>query len=395
MLASAIFLAPLNLFIKWGESHAYVGGIFSDYLVNKLWLAEIPVLLIAVWWLPKKIIANRQKIIQFAKKYWWLFLGLLIFVARQFFSILPTASWWYLLKVIELLIFAACLKEILPKVDRRLIEYVLLITVIFQFGVGLLQFINQQPLFDYHILGETQFTGSINVAKASFTDGETSLAYGTTAHPNILAGVVTILGLLWLEIRLLANKKPQWLELVVVAIIAVTLFITQSYSALLATSLFLLIKTFPSVAKQPKPLAWSIGLLIPLLLIFLTTQTNDQSIFRRAFLNAHAVSLVAEQPLFGTGLNNFTTTLDQVTHPELVRFIQPAHNVFLLILAETGLLGLLLIWQALRAGRLIIPTAWLVLLITLLSLDHYLVTQWVGGVLLALAVIINHRHQDQ
>ena len=68
LIYAAIFLAPLNLFLKWGELNAYVGGIFTDYLVQKFWLSEIPLLLALFLWLPKKIIQEKTKIIDFLKK---------------------------------------------------------------------------------------------------------------------------------------------------------------------------------------------------------------------------------------------------------------------------------------------------------------------------------------
>jgi len=57
-----------------------------------------------------------------------------------------------------------------------------------------------------------------------------------------------------------------------------------------------------------------------------------------------------ERPVTGVGLNNFTVVMDQYGYiPATTRFLQPVHNIYLLILAETGLTGLLgfayLIWK--------------------------------------------------
>ena len=386
LAAAAFFLAPINLFVKWGEIYAYVGGIFSDYLIQKLWIGELPVLLLLILWLPKKIYSQRQKILPFLKKNILLVVAVFILLARQFFTPLPIISLWYAIKVLELVLFGWCLIDIWPKISRRLMEYVLLLTVLFQAGVATLQFLRQQSLFPYRILGETQLAGSINIAQAAFAKGQTILAYGTTAHPNILAGVVVVFGLLWLKLRLTRRRFVGWQELSVIGIIGAVLFITQSYSAILALIGFLIIRSFPWLQSQARKIGWGVVLLAPLLLLALATQFTDESIFRRAFLNAHAVSVFLQQPLAGVGLGLFTTQLNNTPAQELIRFIQPVHNGLLLLLTEAGILGGivgLLGWQRFKRR---LPTEWLWLLAVLLSFDHYLVTQWVGGVMLVLVI---------
>jgi hypothetical protein len=92
----------------------------------------------------------------------------------------------------------------------------------------------------------------------------------------------------------------------------------------------------------------------------------------------------------------FATTLKTpfANAGELIRFIQPTHNVPLLLLAETGLLGGVSMYLLAKKYLLKTDPAWLVLLAVLVSLDHYLVTQWVGGVLLVLIFSLNQTREE-
>ena len=115
---------------------------------------------------------------------------------------------------------------------------------------------------------------------------------------------------------------------------------------------------------------------------------NDTSISvsRRLELTEASFSMFKDFPLSGVGLNNFTVRLEDYKFiAGATRFIQPGHNIYLLILSESGLLGLtgflILISAAFRIvylsresllGKVILVS---LLQITFLGLfDHYLLT---------------------
>lgn len=395
-LAGAIFLAPLNLFFKWNESNAYVGGIFSDYLVQKFWIGEIPVLLAGVVWLWLQWRENWQHLWPFLKHNRWLVLVGCLVLVRQFFSPLPPVSWWYIWKVCELGVFAWCYRTLWPKLQHRLISAALLITLLFQIMVVSCQFFLQRPLFPYFVLGETRLASPINIARAVFQDGEKILPYGTTAHPNIAAGFIVIVGALWLIDR--ANRQPGGLELAVVALISWTLFLTQSGSAVLAFLLFLLFQSLLLVRRWSAYIALLI-VALPVLLSRLSIASPQESVFRRSLLNEHALRVLFQHPWWGTGLGVFTTTLKNPlpAAAELVRFVQPVHHGLLLMLAETGLAGGVFVWLTVRKNfSLWIQhnAVWILLLAPLLALDHYLLTQWAGGFALVLISIFGKKFSE-
>ena len=95
--------------------------------------------------------------------------------------------------------------------------------------------------------------------------------------------------------------------------------------------------------------------------------------------------MIRENFLFGVGLNNFTVRVEDYLPPsQVLRFIQPVHNIFVLILSEAGVFAFITFLALLVFVLLIllkqpfgIPA---VLFVTILqffimgSFDHYLLT---------------------
>jgi len=69
---------------------------------------------------------------------------------------------------------------------------------------------------------------------------------------------------------------------------------------------------------------------------------SDESVVRRITLNNIAISLWQQSPVVGIGLGNFLVALPQSAAGRQINFLQPVHNIYLLLLSETGLLGLCL-----------------------------------------------------
>src|SRR5207253_9160049 len=61
----------------------------------------------------------------------------------------------------------------------------------------------------------------------------------------------------------------------------------------------------------------------------------------RAELNATALQIIRDAPLFGVGLNNYSVMLDDYDFYGFIFPGYPVHNLFLLVFAEMGLVGLL------------------------------------------------------
>ena len=108
------------------------------------------------------------------------------------------------------------------------------------------------------------------------------------------------------------------------------------------------------------------------------------SINRRNYLNEAAFEIFKNKQLWGTGINNFTVFLEDFSQSrELIRFVQPVHNLALLILSEGGLLLAALLYLIRDQHKTVNFWQKTLILLAIASLDHYLLTQVAGLNLLA------------
>jgi O-antigen ligase len=179
-----------------------------------------------------------------------------------------------------------------------------------------------------------------------------------------------------------------------------TIFITFSRSGLI----LMVIQSSIIFRRFWKLLLILIVLTTPLIFVRLASifTFDTLAVLRREQLSDYAIRIFLENPFAGVGLNNFINVLafDEVL-VGTSRFLQPVHNVFLLILSETGLLGLL------GTLALILPAFWnnlsridslsrvllgnLLMIIFLGLFDHYFLTLPQGQRLLFLILGLSFR----
>ena len=150
---------------------------------------------------------------------------------------------------------------------------------------------------------------------------------------------------------------------------------------------------------------------VPLILLSLgilhSLNFIDESVVVREQLNAAALTIFGHSPIFGVGPGNFLVELPKALPSRAVYFLQPVHNIYLLVMAEGGLVGIgifgWLIWIVIksktsqeqnksRAKQVSVPTILLVPLLTLLLLgfvDHYPLTIQQGQLLFTLLLSLN------
>lgn len=352
-----IFLIPTNLFLKWILPESYIRGILVDYLIPKLYVSDITILLLILIWFAKSL--PKLKKTAFIPTINQGIIGLLlyIFLLRGFFTSAPIASTWYFLKIIEYVLFFFWLKAHKNLVIQNL-QYSLLWTLLFQSAVGLYQFISQHSVLSYYFLGETTLTHSANISKIDLTNlpftqelGLLIAPYGTTPHPNVLAGFICT-GLILLYC--ITRGEETW---TLYQKILYRLTFIASLIVLLATAsaaawiIGLIIMSIIGLASSFSKHAWKlpIGILFTLVSALyinkyhlLEFAVDNYSVQRRAQLNNISLNMWQEHPLMGVGLNQFTVKLSEYgTLSSYTSFLQPAHNIYLLWIAETGALGLI------------------------------------------------------
>ncbi len=396
LLALLVFFLPTNLFIKFFENSSYVNGLQIDYLLVKFYLSDILILLLLSTQL-FNFVKNKKKL--FWSKKNLLNLGLItIFFIRQILTHKPLAAVYYLVKLGEMCWLFNFLKQNLILFKNKLIKQSFLATIFFQSSLALYQFLNQKPLYGFCFLGETQLNNFYGIAKANFAGSEKILPYATTAHPNILAGVIVIYTLIYLHLY----KNQLWLKSILLSLTGLIIYLTQSWSAglLLLMGLLIIITKNKFLwlknLKRQKLLWLSIisATLLATLSINQLAVINSQelSLTRRAALQKAAWAMFKYHPFLGVGLNNFTANLNNYTQGHLLdTFVQPVHHLPLLVLAENGLLGLSLLSALFKLNRprnlnhkKLIKIS--LIFLPLILLDHYLLTNQVGLLLAVLSL---------
>ncbi|MEN8253169.1 MAG: O-antigen ligase family protein [Patescibacteria group bacterium] len=398
LLAAIIFLVPSNLFYKFFESSAYVNGLQIDYLIPKLYLSDIPILIILSLWF-FQILKSRIKNPKLKIKSFILLSLVFVFLSYQFLTAKPLASLWYLFKLAEIGCLALFLTKHRKIFDSGFVILALLVSLLFQSLLAIYQFHKQISFSNYLFLGETNLNNYIGLAKGVFNGIEKILPYGSTAHPNILAGFLVIYMLVTSKL-IFKSRKYFILYFLFFAPSLYALWLTQSVSAWMALGIGMFIMTTkPKIKLRMMMLIFLTTVFItPLLINQLALKyPQSKSLTRRASLNQSAINVFRNNFMLGVGLNNFTARVEEYSlSRESTRFIQPVHHSGLLILSETGLLGLVIIISAiyLLRQRNQYPISdlacrqagiqYLTILLPIAALDHYLLTNQTGLLLLAI-----------
>ncbi|EKD53435.1 MAG: hypothetical protein ACD_61C00043G0003 [uncultured bacterium] len=355
LLQLIVFLLPTQLGLHFWPDFARAAGIKVDYLSPTLYLTDI--LLVAF------ILLNLKPIFHWLRSHLPPTIIFLAYVLlNSVFGVSPANSiFWWLRFLLYLLFFLTLL---LRKVTWSQIKTSLLISTILVIFLQVLETTRQSSIGGlFYWLGERTFsTSTPGLAHLSFFGYDFVRAPATFSHPNSLAGFLLVVYYL-LHIK----KSPLWQRLAVF----LGLILTFSKAALLA---FVLVISFHlgSLAL--------IGcfLLISVFQIFLPNLPGlFPFISDRLFLLAPVKDIFSSSPLLGVGLGGFIPSL--VSHLPgsflLPAKIQPVHNLPLLSLLETGIVGLILLSVLIKRNlkRILKPEvlALLALIIITGAFDHY------------------------
>ncbi len=299
-------------------------------------------------------------------------------------------------------------KDILAKSEQ--INY-LIIGAIGPTLLGLWQFFSQTSL-TAALLGLSYIPANLPGSPIIVNEsGRWLRAFGSFPHPNIFGGyLVAILVLIFscANEYIISNKNNWTLRLVIVLFTAALIF-TFSRSALCVWILFMIFyhyKIFKTERGSEMAICIFISLLTAILALTLTwsiwngrlgqgnlSQNETTSISDRVSGNYSAVKIIKDNWFIGVGPGNYTQTLHKAM-PELKPWeLAPVHNVPLLILAEWGLAGLIILGLLLYYLR-----AKTLYLFPILLLDHYFYSQWPGilvGVILILSTVYAHLRLTQ
>jgi len=367
----AVFALPINLGLHFVFNWSYLNGLLVDYLLPVIYVQDILVLLTLLSWL---LTVKKEDLINlFNHKITPL---VVLFVASIAFSIINSSLinisiYLFLKSSLYALFFFYIISTFDIKRDFVLFSKVLAVSVFLVCLLAVGQWVNQGSVFNnYLFFGEQPYSFSTYGVIRENLLGQTKIpVYGTFRHPNTFAGFLVIT--LFLLLGLVPEKK---FNTAVFGLGSLVLLFTFSY---FAVSVFVIGFAFIYFIKKWGRSGYLFSLFIVLVistgLLFLPyIRSYNTSISRRSDLLSAVYSSISRNILVGTGVGTAV-----ISAPDL-NFVQPVHNVFVLLLKEGGITLVMLfggiIWVcALTAFYYKKPLFFVVLLqiVLLSSFDHY------------------------
>jgi len=358
---------------------SFVWGIRVDFLSFSVFLSDILILLLAVFSQKESHWLNRfLKKIKKKKT-----VASLIFIFVFFnlaFSFRPLVSFFYLLRLLEFIFLVDFFSCFYISGD---IFFFLLLANVYVSLLSWGEFFKKASLNGvFYYLGERYFNLSTpEIARFQWGDKLFLRPYSTFSHPNSLAGFLLVSSLfLWSLRKNFSSRQYFWLVVGTVFSL-LTVGISFSWAAYFAFLLLLILLIEREVGK----IGAAVALVLVSFLVFWSFHgglIEERSVSERLFLAKNALQLIKERPLLGVGLGNFIPAQTMLSFSRgQYNFLQPVHNIYLLIATEAGLIGLGVFVVALlyliKVTRLKFPSFLSFALCAILFLgffDHYWLT---------------------
>jgi hypothetical protein len=417
-----ILFLPTQLGKHFWTDFSYVSGIRIDYLAPTVYVTDILLVTLFILSLVRwgKNLKNKPYNVQRqvkSKNSIILILAFLFLCATVFISSRSLLSLYGLIKVTEFtfLIFYLA-KAIRTTMQLQKIAILFAVSSLFESLLAIVQYIHQGSLNGiFYFFGERAFTGATpGIANADIGGVLVLRPYGTFSHPNVLAGYLLIsLVLIWSFVFISKRQWTRILGIISLIVGSIALLLTFGRVAILLWGILVvcllgkvLFTRIDSVKVRTLIIAVIIiGLamiaLLPIthdvILRFSQTSLSDESVTEREELLSTALTMIRQHPFFGVGLYNFIPAMAPLQKPmPLGLYLQPVHNIFVLVAAQTGIVGTgFFIWLlAATVARIkkqavrIKGTFFVLLLIILVTgmFDHYWLTLQQGQLLFALVL---------
>jgi O-antigen ligase len=356
-----------------------------------------------------------QAIKKTPKKYIAIFLLVLSFFLIGIISAKNVWAGAYgIVKVLEFTFLVYFIAINYKSLNKKVLASCAFASLVFESMLVFLQYLNQGAIGGiFYLFGERTFNAQTpGIANASINGQLFLRPYATFSHPNVLSGFLIISMIL----LFLFSFKNTRLKIVVILgglIGTVTLLATLSRAAILFWIIYLIVLfgfwIFEKYKKRKLNPRYLMLLLIVVVLTtafvylqnnfvvqrFLTTKLSDDSLVQRQELIIQSWNMFWRSPVLGVGINNFFNNLNVGISNENNFLLQPVHNIFLLILAETGIIGFcLMIFVFIKSIFIVCKKKQnkkylLLAIIAVISLgmfDHYFLTLQQGQLLLSLVL---------
>src|SRR3989344_1034280 len=351
-----ILFLPTQFGRHFWPDFSYIAGIRIDYLSPALYLTDILIFLLFVFWLINKIRSKKKEVIIHDSKF-MVFSALVVFlILGILFSKNQAAGWYGLLKLVELIFLGFYTAINIKKIKINIVLILLSVGLIFESFLATVQYLQQSSVDGiFYFFGERTFNGQTpGIANASI-GGELFLRpYGTFLHPNVLAGYLIVVMTMIIskfnpstKLRT-GEQKSKLIKILFLGSLTfgtIALFLTMSRIAIVLWMLivglwFIQFSVF-NLKILTLVLVASVLFLSPLHSRFTDLKLTDESVTIRQELIKSSVFMIKENPIFGVGINNY---LDQLPYYQRINNyftdLQPVHNIYFLVAAQTGIVGL-------------------------------------------------------
>ena len=377
-----VFLLPTQLAFHLWPNWSHIFGIRIDYLSPAIYFTDLLVaLLVGIYLL------SYPKLKQKKNSYLFLILFSLFALLNINFSLVYQVALyrWIKMSLFGFLAYLISRDEDLSY-DYWIVKP-LCFSIIFFTLIGIFQVVQNKTLGGiFYFFGERTFNASTpGISLMNFFGGARLRAYSTFSHPNSFAGFLAVsfpLLFFW--------KAKKKLERVVkqatLILVPISLVLTCSLGSLIALTVVIFF-IFNKKISLKRVLILTVGLTVFLSLLApvlseivmsrgLLLSANFQE---RLMLAKISGQVVSKHPFLGLGLNNFINAIPifYKSHGEFW-FLHPVHNIFLLLTAEIGFLGLIGFFSFLARQKFFLRKKELVLALLTIVLtglfDHYWLT---------------------
>lgn len=382
-----IFLIPLNLGKHFIMNVSYVKGLLIDYLIPTIYLQDIIVLLIIGFYIYDYFNTSKgtlKSLLQsiFNKRLLWPPLFIFsVFLSTLISNLFVISLYGFARIFLYYLLFLYIVNTVDLKKDLSNILKMFVMSMSLVSVLGLFQFFTQGSVFNnYLFFGEQPYSFSTKGISLENLFGYTVVpAYGLFRHPNIFGGLLSLC-LLVVYSKLHISKGYKLLFLLLASALLVT-FSLLSIATFVVSILFYNYVFNRDGNKKYLTVALTILLVlfsvVPLVASNFSFLSSNVSLLRRTNLMTGSFELLKNNLMYGIGINTFTKYIgSSLFDMGAIRFDQPVHNMYVLILSETGVIAFVLflffiissVYKSLKEPLLAIL---LFQLLLLACFDHY------------------------
>ena len=379
-------------------------GIRIDYLSPTFYLFDLVCLLTICLNLRKRLLRKSAISSIFNPKLVRNGLTIILFIsANIIFSIQPELTALKILKFATFIYAGFVVANYSFKINFRPMILGFLMSTSIVLLLAILQFFARSSIGGiWYFLGERAISISLpSIAKMSIDGHELLRPYSTFSHPNSMGGFYLILYFLidWMAINYFRDDEKPLASTIKIFAIGI-MILSFSKTVVLAFGLISIFTIFKSKPIRACTLCnFARVSIIFLLIFFIFLFDGDRnSLPKRVYLARHSIEVFQSNILTGSGVSTSLISQSKITGVAPGAFtdsLQPVHNIFLLFLSETGLLGVVflvtMIWNSrpLFHNVKFIPLRALSGIALTGMLDHYWITIPQNIALLGFAIAIS------